>query len=409
MAVNLYDHQKLAVDRMKNGCILCGGVGSGKSRTALAYYVKHVCHGSYSRKGSKGPIELRDQIPLFIITTARKRDTLEWESEMSHFLLTTAKPSLAPVVVDSWNNISKYKEVKNAFFIFDEHHLVGKGSWAKTFLAIAERNQWVVLTATPGDIWMDYWAVFVANGFYRNRTDFIRQHVVYQRFAKFPKVERYIGTRKLERLRSSIIISMDFEKKATRHHSYLKVGYDEELYEKASKKRWHVFEERPIESVSEGCYLFRKIVNSDPRRLEAVMDIFKRHPKAIVFYNFDYELEMLKKLCEDNRIAYSEWNGHHHRKIPDTKSWMYLVQYTAGSEGWNCVETDTVIFYSQNYSYKTLEQACGRIDRLNTPYTDLFYYHIFSDASIDWTIRRCLKNKRDFNAKAFYNSYTGSR
>ncbi len=390
---------------MSNGSILCGGVGTGKSRTALAYYVKRVCNGYYDRKGGDVGVVVDDPVPLYIITTARKRDTSEWEGELAHFLLSSIGDSLAPVTVDSWNNVAKYVDVSGAFFIFDEHHLVGTGTWAKAFLRIAKRNRWVVLTATPGDVWMDYWAIFVAHGFYRNITDFRQQHVVYQRFAKFPKIERYVGTKKLERLRNQVLISMEFRKEATRHHSYVKVGYDEKAYETVSKSKWNIEEERPIRSVSEGCYLLRRIVNSDERRLEAVNDIMNRHPRVIIFYNFDYELDSLKqRLDRSHDVTYSEWNGHRHQPIPTGSRWAYLVQYTSGSEGWNCIETDTVIFYSQTYSYKTLEQSCGRIDRLNTPFTDLYYYHIFSDAGIDQAIRRCVKNKRVFNERAFYST-----
>ena len=384
---------------------MCGGVGSGKSRTALAFYVKHICNGRYARKGSSDETYLENAVPLYIITTAQKRDKCEWEIELAHFLLSTNGDSLAEVVVDSWQNIKKYENVVGAFFIFDEHHLVGTGSWAKAFLKIAAVNKWVVLTATPGDVWMDYWAVFVANGFYRNITDFRNQHVIYQRFSKFPKIQRYVGVRKLERLRNEILISMDCEKTATRHHSYIKVGYDEESYSFVEKNKWNIFENRPIESVSEGCYLLRRIVNSDPRRCEAVLSVFENHRKAIIFYNFNYELEMLEHMCEENGISYSEWNGKHHDPLPENAPWAYLVQYTAGSEGWNCIETDTIIFYSQNYSYKVLEQSCGRIDRLNTPFTDLYYFHIFSESNIDKTIRRCVKRKKVFNEKAFFSTF----
>lgn len=406
MAVNLYEHQKAAVERMANGCILCGGVGTGKSRTALAYFIKKVCNGGYDRKGGDAGVFVGVSVPLFIITTARKRDALEWETEMSHFLLSTSSDvSLCPVVVDSWNNIAHYTEITDAFFIFDEHHLVGKGTWSKAFLSIARRNGWIVLTATPGDVWMDYWAIFVAHGFYKNITDFRRQHVVYQRFSKFPKIERYVGTRKLERLRDKVLISMDYKKEATRHHCYIKVGFESEKYDLVSEKKWNPDKDRPIRSVSEGCYLLRRIVNSDPRRLEAIKNIMVRHPRAIIFYNFDYELELLK--CEfdkDPTVQYSEWNGHRHQRIPEGSKWAYLVQYISGSEGWNCIETDTIIFYSQTYSYKTLEQSCGRIDRLNTPFTDLYYYHIFSESRIDQAIRRCVKTKQVFNEKAFYST-----
>ena len=69
---------------------------------------------------------------LYIITTAKKRDTLEWEGELSPFLLST-NPDVNlyqnKVVIDSWNNISKYKDITDAFFIFDEQRVVGSGTW----------------------------------------------------------------------------------------------------------------------------------------------------------------------------------------------------------------------------------------------------------------------------------------
>lgn len=401
MGTSLYDHQKKALEKMKVGSVLCGGVGSGKSRTALAFFIKHICEGSLSKSGKSAETTIKRKVPLYIITIAKKRDNKEWEQECSYFLLSTQEPTLTEVHIDSWNNIGKYVDVENAFFIFDEQRIGGTGKWAQTFVKISRKNQWILLSATPGDTWMDYWAIFVANGHYRNVTDFRRQHVVYKRIQKFLMIDHYVGTRKLERLRSEILIPMHFERKATRHHIFKKVRYDEASYLKASKKRWNVFEERPIENISEACYVFRKVVNTDPSRCVCVMNILKNHPKAIIFYNYDYELEQLKACFDENGYSYSEWNGHRHQEIPRRSEWAYLVQYNAGAEGWNCIETDTVIFFSQTYSFKTLEQSCGRIDRLNTPYTDLFYFHIFSDAPIDLAIKKCLKGKKTFNEKAF--------
>ena len=401
MGVGLYEHQKAALRKLRSGSVLCGGVGSGKSRTALAFFVKKICDGSIPPPRAPGQVTVSKAVPLYIITTARKRDTLEWEQECSYFGILKDDSSLCPLTVDSWNNIEKYKDVSNAFFIFDEQRVVSTGKWAMTFVKIAKANQWLLLSATPGDVWMDYWAVFVANGFYKNVTEFRREHVVYRRMAKFPQIERYINTRRLERLRNDILVTMDFERKATRHHQWVKVGYDADLYSIAWKKRWNVYTEAPLESISEVCYVLRKIANSDARRTIAVSEIMSTRPRAIIFYNYDYELLMLRELCEKEGWNYSEWNGHRHQPISDEKRWVYLVQYIAGSEGWNCTQTDTIIFFSQNYSYRLTEQACGRIDRLNTPYTDLYYYHIFSDAPIDKAIKSCLNRKKTFNEKAF--------
>lgn len=396
----------MALERLRSGSVLCGGVGSGKSRTALMFFVTKICKGNVSRPGRNEFCELKDPVPLYIITTARKRDTAEWEMECAPFLLSTTEESLVPVVIDSWNNIEKYVDVENAFFIFDEQRIVGTGKWAKTFVKIAKKNRWLLLSATPGDTWFDYWAIFVANGFYKNVTDFRQQHVVYKRMVKFPQIERYVGTNKLERLRKEILVTMEDRRETVRHHEWVKVGYDTHIYDKVCKDRWNVDTNQPIGNISEACYMMRKVVNSDPRRCEAVLNIFRNHKKAIIFYNYDYELFLLREVCERHGIVYSEWNGHKHNLIPEEKSWLYLVQYSAGAEGWNCTDTDTIIFFSQNYSYKLMEQACGRIDRINTRFIDLYYFHIFSDASIDKGIRACLKRKKNFNESAFIKNFS---
>lgn len=404
MAINLFDYQIKAVEDMKNGCILCGGVGSGKSLTSIAYYYLQN-GGEPSSLVGEDYISMGDPPKdLYIITTARKRDTLEWKGEISPFLLST-NPEINlysnKVVVDSWNNIGKYSDVTDAFFIFDEQRVIGSGSWVKSFLKICKFNNWILLSATPGDTWGDYIPVFLANGFYKNRTEFVREHVVYSRFTKFPKVDRYVNTGKLLRLRRSILVNMDFKRETIAHHEDVYVSYSIENYKDASRTRWDPFKNEPIQNAGGLCYIWRKIVNSDESRQVAVLEIFEKHPKVIIFYNFDYELELLKKMGFGDGVEVAEWNGHKHEPIPNSESWVYLVQYTAGCEGWNCIKTDTIIFYSQNYSYKVMAQAAGRTDRLNTPYTDLYYYHLKTRSGIDLAISKSLKDKKNFNETKF--------
>ncbi|MBS6180535.1 MAG: hypothetical protein KH921_07080 [Erysipelotrichaceae bacterium] len=399
--IELYDYQLDAVKKMKNGCILCGGVGSGKSRTSLAYY--YLCEG--------GEIGTDEYVPmgdppkdLYIITTARKRDTLEWEGELSPFLLSpNPERSLYcnKVVVDSWNNIKKYSDVTGAFFIFDEQRVVGSGEWVKSFLKITRKNHWILLSATPGDTWQDYIPVFLANGFYKNRSEFIQEHVVYSRFTKFPKIDKYLNTGRLIRLRNSILVNMDFKRQTISHHEDVFVSYNIEMYKDVSRTRWNPYKNEPITNAGSLCYIWRKIVNTDEARQVALLEIVEKHPRAIIFYNFDYELELLKELfiphADTMFFEIAEWNGHCHQPIPECESWVYLVQYNAGAEGWNCIKTDTIVFYSQNYSYKIMQQSAGRIDRLNTPYKDLYYYHLKSRSGIDLAISRALKEKKNFN------------
>lgn len=404
MPITLYDYQIKAIRHMRNGCILCGGVGSGKSRTSLAYY--YLENGGDPNSLTGGDYIPMEDPPkdLYIITTARKRDTLEWDGELSPFLMSTHDDINLysnKIIVDSWNNIKKYADVKNAFFIFDEQRVVGSGAWVKAFLKIAKSNQWILLSATPGDSWSDYIPVFIANGFYKNRTEFTREHIIYKRFSKFPQVDRYINTGRLIRLRKRILVDMDFKRQTISHHEDVYVKYNVAMYKDAGKTRWDPYKDEPIENAGVLCYVWRKIVNTDASRQTALLELIEKHPKAIIFYNFDYELEILKNLYYGDDVEIAEWNGHAHQPIPNGKKWIYLVQYTAGCEGWNCITTDTIIFYSQNYSYKVMEQASGRINRLNTPYTDLYYYHLKSRSGIDLAISKALSKKKNFNEGKF--------
>ena len=395
MGIKLYDHQQKALAKMKNGCILNGGVGSGKSITSLAYYFKR-------QGGTLDPyspmIMPKD---LYIITTARKRDTNEWERELNVYLMTSDPNKKTAygnkVIVDSWNNIMKYTEVKDAFFIFDEDRVTGNGKWVTTFLILAKRNDWIILSATSGDKWEDYIPVFLANGFYKNKTEFRREHLVYSMYTKYPKVERYINEGRLIRLRNSILVDMDFERHTVPHHEDIFVQYDIAKYKLAIRDRWDPYKNEPIQQASGLCYVLRRIVNEDETRQAALLELFEKHPTMIVFYNFDYELDTLKSMYFGEDVEVAEWNGHKHQPTPEGNKWVYLVQYTAGCEGWNCITTDTIVFYSQNYSYKVVLQATGRIDRLNTPFTDLYYYHLKSRSGIDLAISKALKAKKKFN------------
>lgn len=452
MADILSDHQLEAISRMRNGCILVGGVGTGKSRTGIGYY----CEEQGGELSKDKFVKLDKPKDLYIITTAKKRDSKEWEGELCYFLLSTdPEHSLYDhkIVIDSWNNIQKYADVRNAFFIFDEQRVVGYGAWSKTFIKICKANNWILLSATPGDTWSDYIPVFVANGFYRNKTEFTNEHIIWKSYVDYPQIDRYVNVERLIRLRDRILVDMDFARHTVAHHEDVYVKYDIPLYKDTSKNRKNPYEQgyiphrgaplpdslligrdisvedaakqimpgwpyepkngdyirlvnKPIRNASELCYIWRKIVNEDVSRQIALLEIFENHPRMIVFYNFDYERDILLNLYYGEDVEIAEWNGHKHQPVPDSDSWVYLVQYNAGAEGWNCIKTDTIVFYSQNYSYKMVEQAAGRIDRLNTPYTDLYYYHLKSRSGIDLAISKALREKKRFNETRYVTKST---
>lgn len=397
----LYDYQLDALNRLHNGSILCGACGSGKSRTGLFYYFKE--NGGWIDQDEYIPMEDPPQ-DLYIITTAKKRDSLEWNGELSHFLMHPDDNLYQnKIIIDSWNNIWKYKEVKGAFFLLDEQRLVSNGAWVKSFLKIAKNNNWILLSATPGDSYKDYVPVFIANGFFKNRTEFNRDHVIYSRFTKYPQIDRYIGTRRLDRLRDNVLVKINYQHKINTHVEDVYCDYDILKYKEVMRTRWNPYKNEPLSQASDLCYTLRRVVNSDESRQTKLLEILEDYPRAIIFYNFTYELEILRSLYYGDGVEVAEYNGQKHQEVPEGNKWVYLCQYTAASEGWENIRTNVIIFYSQNYSYKVMTQAAGRIDRLNTPYTDLYYYHLKSRSNIDLAISNALKRKKKFNEGKFIN------
>lgn len=380
MAVELYDHQKDAVKFLGNGKVLYGPVGSGKSITALAYYME-------AAKGKD----------IYVITTAKKRDSLDWQREAAQYGISHGRSESVhgSITVDSWNNIENYRDIEKAFFIFDEQRVVGNGVWVRAFIRITKANQWILLSATPGDTWMDYAPIFIANGYYKNITDFKRQHVVYAPYVKFPIIQRYIGEEKLIRLRNAVLVEMPYKRRAEHITNYLDVGYDRELWKTAVVRRWNPYQDLPIKDMGELFRVMRRIVNTDPSRIQMVRDLMKIHHKLIIFYNFNYELEMLRELSDEAEVG--EWNGHRKHPVPSSSNWVYLVQYSAGSEGWNCTTTNALVQYSLTYSYKNFVQSQGRIDRLDTKFDKLYYYILISGSPIDQAVKKALSEKRSFN------------
>lgn len=377
--IELYPYQRKAVDRLHNGSVLCGKVGSGKSLTGLFYYMEnHI------------------DKPLYIITVAKKRNDREWHRDFEALGIDG--------VVDSWNNIEKYTDVKDAFFIFDEQRAIGYGKWGMAFIHIARKNNWIMLTATPGDVWMDWMCIFIANNFYRNKTDFVDQHVEYNPYSKFPQIRRYHKTDKLERFRKYLAVPMQDFRTTKLHRKYINADFDKDLYKSVVKSRFNPYTEEPIMNASEFTQVLRRIINtSERRRIHAKQEIMTRD-RIIVFYNYTYELDILKDICRELDRAYYQWNGQKHEAIPDAETWVYLVQYTAGAEGWNCITTDTILFYSLNYSYRIMEQSEGRINRVNTSFENLYYVYLKSPASIDDAIERSIRSKKKFNERNWVES-----
>jgi len=389
---------------MHNGCVLVGGTGSGKSRTSLAYMYLNELKGTLqiNREGRWSPPKIKKD--LYIITTARKRDSHDWDKEMLPFRLSTdisLSEGKIKVVVDSWNCIQKYVNVYGALFIFDEQKTTSGKKWSKAFIKIAKKNRWIMLSATPADNYNDLVSLFIANGYFKNKTEFNMRHVVFKPYMKYPVVDHYIGTGTLNYYRRQMYVIMDSQRKIHRESQIIRCNYSKENYKTIWKKRWNYFDNEPIEESGKLCYLLRRVVNEDEDRINHLIDILKEHPTAIIFYNYSPELELLRETFSKIHYKFTEWNGEKHEEVPQGNKWVYLCQYNSCSEAWNCITTNTMIFYSLNYSYKTTVQASGRIDRSNSPYDILYYYYLSSYSPIDLAIQKALHEKRNFNERSF--------
>jgi hypothetical protein len=387
LQATLKPHQVEAISNLSNGKILYGGVGVGKSLTAVGYYLM-----------KEAPAD------VIVITTAKKRDSLDWQREFVRYGISVEGPSCfgGGLTVDSWNNVAKYEDREECFFIFDEQRVVGSGAWVKSFQRIARKNRWILLSATPGDTWLDYIPVFVANGLYKNASQFKREHVVYAPFAKYPKIVKYLEVPTLEKYRNMLLVEMPYEKHTERIVEWVTCDYDTEKYALVTRRRWNPWENRPLKDASEMSRAMRRVANEDSSRLQQLQQILNQHSRVIVYYNFDYELEVLRSFAREISVSCAEWNGHKHQQPPSKDDdWLYLVQYMSGAEGWNCTYSDAICFYSLTYSYRMFEQSQGRIDRMDTPFTKLYYYVLTSDSTIDKAIRNAVQHKKIFSERRF--------
>ena len=203
------------------------------------------------------------------------------------------------------------------------------------------------------------------------------------------------------RNRRQILVPMVYKKVTERKRQLIYSEYNTDNYHKIMKERWNIFEDKPIENASELLQIIRKTVATDPDRKLNAKIMMDAHDRLIIFYNYNYERDVLIEIAEELGKEYFEWNGHAHEDIPDQEQWLYFVQYTAGAEGWNCISTNVIMFYSVNYSFRYMEQAEGRIDRINTPYNVLEYYYLTSHSQIEKDILSTVNRKKNFNASAW--------
>lgn len=364
---------------------------------AIVMFIEKIIGGSIDP-----PALPTEPVDLYVITTPKKRDDLDWPKEAARFGISTnpeASMGGITLIVDSWNNIKKHTKVQDAFFIFDEQRAIGSGVWSKSFIAIAKRNRWVMLSATPADRWMDLVPVFIAKGFYKNKTQFVREHVVYSPYTKYPSIRMYLDIPTLKRHRDETFVIMPFKRRTKTNIVDVPVMYDREATKLLKKTEWNPYKDYPIRNHPEYVHVLRRLIYSHASRISELIKIHIKAKRLIIFYNFNYELDIMREGFA-NLTEVSEHNGHNHDPVPTGDNWVYLVQYISGSEAWECFSTNHMAFYSANPSYRATIQAMGRINRMTTTYKNLYYYRLMSESAPDKGMMKSFGNKEDFNMRS---------
>ena len=138
-------------------------------------------------------------------------------------------------------------------------------------------------------------------------------------------------------------------------------------------------------------------------KLEAFSDLVEStQDRLIVFYNFNEELEQLKRIAEEHERPVSEVNGH----VKDLDAYenksdsITLIQYQAGAMGLNLQKANKIIYFTLPTMSELFEQSKKRIHRIGQKDT-CFYYLMVCNGSIEEEILQTLEMRKDYTDDLF--------
>lgn len=385
-----------------------------KAITELQQPDKHICiAGCGAGKGSIALhwLKTTNKKKWLFITTASKRDSKDVENEMvmwfgkeslsSYSLEVISWAALAKWTITNWNSLEDYA------FVFDEVACAKAGvssNRGRAFIQIAKQTDcWTGYTATPGDRWEDFQAYFVAAGYVKNKTAFMREFCQVQTFKGYPEIVGYYDEHILKAYWKRLTVCPDTqamldELPAEQHKTYH--FKPSPTYKRFLKERLDE-DGNFIDTVMGYCHYCRRLCLT-AEKLQWVSDYLSGlGTNAVFFYNYIAEGEELEKVAKKALPKGAKvWriDGKHH-DIPtaDTigKYDIVLAQYASGSESLNLQFMNHMVFVSPNYSYTTSIQARGRIKRIGQK-QNMFFWYLVCDGTIETDVYACLRGKSDF-------------
>lgn len=142
-------------------------------------------------------------------------------------------------------------------------------------------------------------------------------------------------------------------------------------------------------------------------KLDAVQDLIQStNDRIIIFYNFNVELEALKRICSELDRPVSEVNGNVKDLIAyETRSdSVTLVQYQAGSMGLNLQKSNKIIYFTLTDRSDLFEQSKKRIHRIGQ-YRPCFYYTMICKGSVEESVHNTLQKRMDYTDELFAEEF----
>lgn len=391
----LYNFQRQLLNSIEENYIIAADTGTGKTMMAIHHYLKH----------NTGE-------PLLILAPPQKIKEGGWQRELdfvaSHYNIEI------PYDIISYGVLSKrWKEYKDWFLVMDECHYVKNPTSQRGKAAInltKQSTNFLLLSATPSSNgWGDTIAYMIMFGYYKNKTQFLKEHAVYNRidYGNGPVnvVSDYRDQEKLQKLYQSFSIKL-----AKEDCLDLPPLVFEKVHFKPSKeyniiKKDRVLGEELFDNISKLQHGLRFYANQADKLKYTEMLLEGTEENVIIFYNYKQENEELKKIAKKLKKKVFEVSGSK-TNLPDKEKWTSLknsvtiVQYQAGAAGIELQYANIVIFHTPTYSYQDYEQALGRAYR-NGQTKKVTVYQYITKNTIETSIYQALAAKKDFTEELF--------
>jgi SNF2 family DNA or RNA helicase len=406
--MRLYTYQENYLRELPQSCIMAADLGTGKTVMSLAHWQRQqTCR------------------PLLVVAPASKIRTGDWQAEAKRYLgdawlLTT----ITYISYESLRLMDKETKrprwwkfcgARNGGIIYDviadECHAL-KNPQSKQAKAVYEIKQsgglFIGLSGTPmPNGWIDFAGYSKLFGFVRNITEFKQRYCIYQDFKGYPELVKYVNVEQLEAQFKRVAYRLSREQAAElpsrqmlaiNTHMGAKTS---KLYHTCKLTRVHPNTKELLDNAPRLLSVLRQSTTAS--RLDQLVSIVDdTSDNIVVFYNYISERKKILEALSKSGKTILRYDGEQHDTLPaaDAKisNTVLVAHYKSASTGLNLQWANVTIYFSPTYSYQEFEQSIGRTHR-NGQTKKCLYYLFNVQHTVDRTIWRCLREKKDFNEK----------